>query len=151
MSRIDFYHLQKLSLEEVLPKLLLKAYETGKKIKLKVGTAERGEFINSLLWTFDDESFLPHGTKKDGYSERQPIYISADDDNPNGADFLFLTDGAMVNIEDLSKFERVFNIFDGNAEDSLKSAREYWKKVKDSGAEVHYWQQNSSGKWEQKA
>lgn len=150
MSRIDFYHLQKQTLDEVLPKLLLKAYATGKKIKLAVGTPERVDFISSLLWTFDDESFLPHGTKKDGFAEMQPIYVSSDDENPNNAEFLFLTDGAVVEGEKLAAFERVFNIFDGNSEDSLVSAREYWKQLKDSGAELHYWQQDSSGKWEQK-
>ena len=150
MSRIDFYHLQKLSLEEVLPKLLLKAYDSGKKIKVKVGTAERVEFINALLWTFDDESFLPHGSKKDGFSAIQPIYISADEDNPNKAEFLFLVDGAIEPIENLSSFTRVFNIFDGNDEIALNVARKYWKAIKDSEAEIHYWQQNASGKWEQK-
>lgn len=150
MSRIDFYHLQKQSLEEVLPKLLQKAYETGKKIKLLVGTAERVEFINSFLWTYDDESFLPHGTKKDGFSHTQPIYISAENDNPNNAEYLFLVDGAATDINELKNFERVFNIFDCNSDDALISAREYWKNLKDSGAELHYWQQTSSGKWEQK-
>ena len=150
MSRIDFYHLQKQSLEEVLPKLLQKAYETGKKIKLLVGTAERVEFINSFLWTYDDESFLPHGTKKDGFSHTQPIYISAENDNPNNAEYLFLVDGAATDINELKNFERVFNIFDDNSDDELISAREYWKNLKDSGAELHYWQQTSSGKWEQK-
>ena len=150
MSRIDFYHLQKQTLDEVLPRLLLKAYATGKKIKLSVGTPERVDFINSLLWTFEDESFLPHGTKKDGFAEMQPIYVSSDDENPNNAEFLFLTDGAVMECEKLAAFERVFNIFDGNSEDSLVSAREYWKQLKDSGAELHYWQQDSSGKWDQK-
>lgn len=151
MSRIDFYHLQKQTLEDVLPKLLTKAYQTGKKIKITVGTPERVEFINSHLWTFDDESFLPHGTKKDGFSSAQPIYISSEDDNPNNAEFLFLVDGAEEKIEKLNEFERVFNIFDGNIEDSLNFARKYWKHLKDSGAEVHYWQQDALGKWEQKS
>ena len=150
MSRIDFYHLQKQSLEDVLPKLLQKAYETGRKIKLLVGTAERVEFINSFLWTYDDESFLPHGTKKDGFISAQPIYISAENDNPNNAEYLFLADGATTDIDELKNFERVFNIFDGNSDEALSSAREYWKTLKDSGAELHYWQQNPSGKWEQK-
>ena len=58
MSRVDFYHLQKKTLEDVLPLLLQKAYSTGKRVKIKVGTEERVEFLNSLLWTFNDESFL---------------------------------------------------------------------------------------------
>ena len=65
MSRVDFYHLQKQPLEDVLPKLLEKAYSTGQNTLVRVGTEERVEFLNSLLWTYNDASFLPHGSKKD--------------------------------------------------------------------------------------
>lgn len=81
MSRVDFYHLQNQTLENVLPKLLEKAYETGKKVKIKVGNEERVEFINTFLWTFNDQSFIPHGSRKDGFGEMQPIWLSAGDDN----------------------------------------------------------------------
>lgn len=151
MSRVDFYHLQKQTLEEVLPKLLLKAYGTGKRIKIKVGTAERVELINTHLWSFNDESFLPHGSKKDGFAEQQPIWISPDSDNPNNAEFLFLIDGADEAPETLSAYERVFNIFDGNSPEALAQARNFWKNCKENGFEVYYWQQSDGGNWEQKA
>ena len=72
MSRVDFYHLQSQTLENVLPKLLEKAYETGKSVLVRVGNEERVEFLNALLWTYNDQSFLPHGSKKDGNAELQP-------------------------------------------------------------------------------
>lgn len=151
MSRVDFYHLQRQTLDEVLPKLLTKAYATGKHILLKVGTAERVEFINSLLWTFDEESFLPHGSKKDGFAKSQPIWLTADDDNPNQAEFLFLIDGAEISPAATAAYERIFNIFDGNIEESVVQARRLWKDYKEAGCEVYYWQQSSVGTWEQKA
>ena len=76
MTRTDFYHLQSQNLETVLPKLLEKAYSTGKSIVVRVGTAERVEFLNALLWTYDDQSFLPHGSSKDGNAELQPIWLT---------------------------------------------------------------------------
>lgn len=151
MSRVDFYHLQKQSLEEILPKLLGKAYETGEKIVIKVGVPERVEFLNSYLWTFSDDSFLPHGSKKDGFANRQPIWLTADADNPNAATFLFLVDGAEADEAQISAFTRVFNIFDGNSETALQQARQLWKIYKDAGFEVNYWQQSAHGVWEQKA
>ena len=123
MTRVDFYHLQQKTLDEVLPKLLQKAYSTGKRIKVKIGTEERVEFINSLLWTYNDESFLPHGSKKDGFADQQPIWLSADIENPNTALFFFLVDGAEENAETLTQYERVFNIFDGNSAEALQQAR----------------------------
>lgn len=151
MIRVDFYHLQQKTLDEVLPKLLQKAYSTGKRIKVKIGTEERVEFINSLLWTYNDESFLPHGSKKDGFADQQPIWLSADTENPNTALFLFLVDGAEENAETLTQYERVFNIFDGNSAEAVQQARRLWKEYKNSGCEVYYWQQDNAGKWIQKA
>ena len=151
MTRVDFYHLQQKTLDEVLPKLLQKDYSTGKRIKVKIGTEERVEFINSLLWTYNDESFLPHGSKKDGFANQQPIWLSADIENPNTALFLFLVDGAEENAETLTQYERVFNIFDGNSAEAVQQARRLWKEYKNSGCEVYYWQQDNAGKWIQKA
>lgn len=151
MSRIDFYHLQKQSLLEVLPKLLLKAYVGGKKVVVKVGKSEFLDEINAFLWTFQDDSFLPHGSKKDGFAADQPIWLTSEDDNPNKAEFLFLCKGAAVLPEKISEYERVFNIFDGNSAEALTQARKMWKDCKTSGYEVFYWQQNNNGKWEQKA
>lgn len=151
MAQVDFYHLQKQSLENVLPKLLEKAYATGKPIKVKVGNEDRVEFINSALWSYDEQSFLPHGSKKDGFGEDQPIWISAGDDAPNQAVFLFLVDGATVTPDVLSQYERVFNIFDGNSEAALNQARAFWKELKTSGNTINYWQQDDAGKWNKKA
>ena len=148
--RFDFYHLQESPLEQVLPKLAEKAYATGKRIKILVGTEERVEFINSLLWTYNEESFLPHGSKKDGFAEEQPIFISAEEKNENNAEVLILVDGAMPDISNLTNSERVLNIFDGKSEISLNNARAYWKEIKELDGELHYWQQNAKGSFEQK-
>ncbi len=150
MTRIDFYHLQKAPLEQVLPKLCEKAYATGKRIKIMLGNEERVEFINSLLWTYSEESFLPHGSKRDGFVEVQPIFISADEANENSAVMLILADGAIFPVDKLDSYERVLNIFDGNDENSLNNARGYWKEIKTLGGELHYWQQNANGSFEQK-
>ena len=151
MARIDFYHLQNRKLEDVLPALLEKAYATGNKILVRVGNEERVDFLNSLLWTYKDESFLPHGSKKDGVAEMQPIWLTSGNDNPNSASFLFLTDGAEATVEEISRFERIFNVFDGNTAASLEKARNFWRELKNQPSfEVFYWQQQASGGWQQK-
>ena len=150
MSRLDFYHLQTSNLDAVLPQLLEKAYGMKQHIIIKIGTEERVSYINSLLWTYDEESFLPHGAKSDGNAELQPIWLTSSDDNPNNAKMLFLVDGADYEIAKLSEFERVFYIFDGNVPEHLAKAREFWKAAKNSGIDCFYWQQNDAGKWQQK-
>ena len=149
--RIDFYHLQNQSLEEVLPKLLVKAYATEKKIVVKVGNDERVEFINTHLWTYEEGSFLPHGSKKDGNADIQPIWITSGEEIPNNASIMFWVDGAESSIENLSEITRILNIFDGNSEPALQQARRLWKDLKSSGHEVYYWQQDNNNRWQQKA
>ena len=151
MTRIDFYHLQKVTVEQALPRLLEKAYTTGKNVLVKIGNEDRVEFLNTVLWTYDDQSFLPHGSKKDGNADRQPIWLTAGDDNPNASKMLFLVDGAKVDIEKLTNFDRVFNMFDGSSEESLFQARELWKHIKSLGLECFYWRQDNNGCWQQKA
>lgn len=151
MARIDFYHLQRSSVEQALPKLLEKAYASGKPVLVKIGTEARVEFLNTALWTYDDQSFLPHGSKKDGNAELQPIWLTSSDDNPNDAKMLFLVDGAQKSIDDLKLFDRVFNLFDGGSDESLQQAREFWKQIKASDQECFYWQQDETGRWQQKA
>ena len=150
MSRIDFYHLKKQSLDDVLPILLQKAYAAGKRVLL-VTTADTVESLNALLWIYSEDSFLPHGSKKDGFADEQPIFITADEDNANAAEFLFLVNQREYDCDKLRKFVRVFNIFDGNDEAALEQARRLWKTYKDAGFDVCYWQQTAGGKWEQKA
>ena len=151
MTRVDFYHLQKAPLEQVLPKLCEKAFSTGKRIKILLGTEERVEFINSLLWTYNEESFLPHGSKKDGFVDEQPIFISAAEENENNATILILADGAQLDAGKLTDYERVLNIFDGNNTQALEAARAYWKEIKALNGDLHYWQQTNNGSFEQKA
>ena len=147
--RIDFYHLEKTSLENALPAILEKIYTTGKRALIRTDLPERVEYINSLLWTYDPASFLPHGEEKEGNTDKQPIFITAKRDfNPNQADYLVLIDGEPILEND--SFERVFYFFSGLGEESLQKARELWKSLKSRNDELHYWQQTSTGKWQKK-
>lgn len=133
-----------------MPKLLEKTYSLGKNTVVRIGNEERVDFINSLLWTYDEQSFLPHGSKKDGSADMQPIWLTSENDNPNNAVFLFLADGAEAEADEIAKYERVFNIFDGNSPEALEKARNFWKELKKQTVEIFYWQQNADGAWQQK-
>lgn len=150
MTRVDFTTC-KTNTGTGLAQIAGKSLFNRKNIKIKVGNEMRVEFINSHLWTFDDTSFIPHGSKKDGFAELQPIWLSSDNDNPNHAALLFLVDGAAVSADDAGAYERIFNIFDGNLETAVEQSRGLWKEFKAAGMETYYWQQEENGRWIQKA
>ena len=112
MTEVLFYHLQSQPLERVLPELLEKCLERQWRAVVQVGSEERRDALDAHLWTFRDEGFLPHGTVKDGHAEAQPVWLTTDEDNPNGAKVRFLADGA--DIADFDAYERAVRLFDGN-------------------------------------
>ena len=121
----------------------------GKRAVVIAGTEARVESLANALWTYDQDSWLPHGTSKDGNAMDQPVWLATDDANPNGATYLFLADG--VTTDRLADYERCFEMFDGNDPAMVEVARGHWTAYKDAGHDLTYWQQMRSGGWEKKA
>lgn len=149
MTEISFYHLLHTPLERALPKLVEKVLESGARAVIRTGSAERAEALSSVLWTYDQDSFVPHGTARDGNAAQQPVWITPDDENPNGADILVLTDGAVSG--EIARYRRCLEMFDGRDEDAVAGARERWTGYKAADHELTYWQQTERGGWEKKA
>jgi DNA polymerase-3 subunit chi len=150
MTEILFYHLYRQPLERVLPTLLEKSLERGWRVVVQAASEERVEALDAHLWTFRDESFLPHGTARDAEAREQPIVLTVDDDNPNGATVRFLLDGAGVPA-DAAAYQRIVLLFDGEDPDALAAARTRWSEAKAGGFDVTYWQPDQDGRWQRKA
>ncbi len=144
-----FYHLQRQPLEQVLPKLLEVTLSRGWRAIVQTGSEERAAALNAHLWNFRDDAFLPHGNAADGDADMQPIYLTHTPENPNGANVLFLVDGAAV--EGVDGYDRTVLMYDGGDEMAVDAARRDWKQVKDAGFDCTYWQQTPEGRWENKA
>jgi DNA polymerase-3 subunit chi len=146
---VFFYHLERQTLERVLPSLLEKTLARGWRAVVQAGSADRLEALDQALWTYADDSFLPHGTARAGHAEQQPVYLTLGDETPNGAGVRFLVDGAeAAAFKDAVRFVYVF---DGRDPDAVASARRQWTAAKAAACTVAYWQQSESGRWEQKA
>lgn len=148
MSEIRFYHLTRSSLEAALPQMLEKTLERDQRAVVVAGSEQRVEALNSWLWTYNDRSFLPHGSAKDGYAPQQPVWLTTADENPNDAQVLFLTDGAMS--AQIDSFARCAVLFDGNDAAAVEVARDHWRSLNESDHDMSYWQQDDSGRWNQK-
>lgn len=149
MTPVFFYHLERQPLDAVLPKLLATSLDRGWRVVVQAGSEERAEALAARLWSFDDESFLPHGTKADGLAELQPIWLTDADENPNNANIRFYVDGAEVG--DIGGLIRAVIMFDGNDQQAVEAARAGWKRFKSAGHEVSYWQQDEQGRWQNRA
>ena len=149
MTQIGFYHLLHTPLEAALPRLLSKALDQGMRALVMAPSPERVQALDGVLWTYDQGSFLPHGTAREGRPEEQPVYLTATEENPNGASLLVLTDG--VDHGFMGAFERCLDMFDGNDAEAVNFARARWKRLQDAGHDLTYYQQSDQGGWEKKS
>jgi len=149
MAEVLFYHLTERTLEQVLPGLLEKCLERDWRVVVQAGSSERLEALDAHLWSYRDESFLPHAMIRDGTEAQQPIWLSCEQDNPNGAQVRFIIDGATP--PDLAPYVRGVYLFDGHDAEALQQARGRWRIEKSAGHAVTYWQQTERGGWERKA
>ncbi len=150
MTEILFYQLNGQRLEQVLPALLQKSLERGWRVVVQAASEERIEALDAHLWTWRDDAFLPHGTWREPDAGAQPVILTVNGENPNGAAVRFLVEGAEVPA-DMTAYQRLVLLFDGQDPDAVAAARERWAKAKNDGFEVTYWQTDHNGRWQRQA
>ncbi len=149
MTETLFYHLERRSLEEILPGLVEKSLQRGWRAAIKTDSSERADMLDTHLWTYDDQSFLPHAQLGDGEAAGQPVLITVEEGNPNSAQIFFYVGGAVPsNWSALAGLARVVLLFDGREAQALAAARAAWKEAKAAGHDVTYWKESPSGKFE---
>lgn len=147
---IRFYHLQKQTLDLALPLLLSKIGQTGKKVVVRVADKSALGRLDQHLWTYDPESFLPHGCGKDPFPEAQPVWLDHEDNNPASAEILL--SAGVPDLESAHEYEMKCLMFEDFNDSTVQAARELWKHFQSvDGFRLTYWQQSMQGKWEKKA
>lgn len=149
MTEVLFYHLRGVTVESVLPSLLEKSLQRGWRVVVQATSEERADALDSHLWTFRDDSFLPHATWRVADAAQQPVLLVVDDGNPNGAKIRFLIDGAGLP-PDSATYERLVLVFNGDDDEAVAQARAAWTASKAQGFEVIYRQMDETGRWQQR-
>jgi DNA polymerase III subunit chi len=149
MTEVLFYHLQDVTLENVLPPLLEKSLERGWRVVVQSTSEERTEALDAHLWTYREDSFLPHATSRVADVADHPIVLAVEDSNPNRANVRFLVDNAALPA-DSDVYDRVVLLFNGDDADALTAARQAWTDCKARGFDVTYWQADERGRWQKR-
>jgi DNA polymerase-3 subunit chi len=141
--QVDFYHLTLAPVERVLPRIAERVL--GEQGRLLIVSADDGltDRLDTHLWNFRPESFLPHGrTGKPGEAE-QPVLIAPDCNALNSARNIALADGIWR--DEALCFDRAFLLF---GEDRIADARTVWRDLsKREDTECRFWKQDEAGKW----
>jgi len=114
-----------------------------------IGARERLETLDTLMWTYADHSFLPHGLAGGAHDADQPVLLSDSVQPHNGARLLLSLDAGVPAA--LDGFDRLFNLFE-HGTPAHSRARADWKALADRvGVARSYWQQTERGGWQKQA
>ena len=145
MPEIFFYKLKNLSIELFLISLIEKSISKKWNSIVLLDNIERMEEINDLLWTFDDTSFIPHGSQSDLNAEKQEVYLTCNEENPNNSKIIFSVDGVIIKKpDDWIRCVYIFNEQNLLVTDELES---YKREIKDLEYVQKYFEQDQNGKW----
>jgi DNA polymerase III subunit chi len=144
MPEFRFHHLERRRVDAALPDLLEAALAEGLRVVVQTAGAAA---LNERLWTYREDSFLPHGAAGDGDPAAQPIFLTDADETPNGAALRVL-----LNPADAPRFAenaaaRVIVLFDARDEETMAAARAAWKALRDAGLGPSYWREGDEGEW----
>lgn len=133
MTRIDFYVVPENAssdAEGVTCRITEKAYSRGHRIFIHTGSREQARHLDQLLWTYKQDSFLPHALTDTEHADDSPIQIGCGAE-PNGhCDVLINLAGEVPDF--FSRFERVAQVVAGGA-DARQRSREAFRFYKDRG------------------
>jgi DNA polymerase-3 subunit chi len=150
MPEVFFYHLTSSPLEQTLPQLLERTMQNNWRVLVRSGDAALLPALDERLWGGNSPQFLPHGIGGGKHDADQPILLTSDSGNANGARALMLVHGAKTSSDEVQQFDRVSILFNGNDAAAVDDARAEWKILTDAGVAAKYWSQ-ASGRWEMKA
>lgn len=150
MTQIIFYSTAPLQVEKTLFTLLEKSLEKGNKSLLLFKDKEKCLSINEQLWTYKQNSFLPHISEDDQIYDNIdiPVYLSTKNENPFKAELLFSIDGFLP--DNIDHFERVIIIIDVNDELLNEKYKNYYLDINKNFEDIVFYKSDDNGKWIEK-
>ena len=151
MTAALFYHLVRMEARGVVQTLAMRALDAGWRAALRVPDGGRAGWWDAALWQGAEDGFFPHGVAGGPHDADQPLLIVTDAARPaNGARYLMAVEGVAVDPGEVSGFQRVAVLFDGNDPAALESARGQWRRLTGAGVAAQYWAEDG-GRWVKKA
>ena len=132
MTQVDFYILGQRGGDRhrFACRLTEKAWRQGHHIYLHTASQNESRELEQLLWTYRQDSFLPHGQMGEADPALNPILVGYGTDVGEEHDVLINLAPAVP--EFFSRFERVAEIIDQN-EEARAAGRERFRFYRDRG------------------
>jgi DNA polymerase-3 subunit chi len=136
MTKIDFYIIAETSLAAGLGfvcRLLDKAYQQKHHLYVQMNNETEAKMLDDLLWTFREDSFIPHGFVNQAALMPAPILIGFEQAPVHSNDILInLTQNTLACYQ---QFKRVIEIVP-NETQAKEICRKKFRHYKEQGCEL---------------
>ena len=133
---IEFLETGTATLAEAVCRTAAKLYQQGKRVYVLAPTQAEAVRLNELMWTFDDQSFVPHDLWQGGGQGEDPVVVGwAADTNPNDAETLLLAGARPVGdlIASAALFSSILDFVPQWDEAEKRAARERFRGFREAG------------------
>lgn len=133
MTQVDFYILGGQSTGDrftMACRLTAKAWQQGRRVYLHTNTDAEARHLDRLLWTFRQDSFIPHGMFEHADSELNPVLIGHQEDVGEEHDVLINLASDVPQF--FSRFNRVAECIDHDS-DIKQTGRVRYSFYRDRG------------------
>ena len=133
--QIDFYVLQKQSPGgrfKLACRIVEKAYRLGHRVYVRTGNSDDTNVLDDLLWTFSQNSFVPHQLSAESDSRESPVVIGEHPPTAGDTDVVIsVADGP---VSDFTSYLRIVEIV-GYEDDEKASGRNRFRYYREHGME----------------
>ncbi|MCP4878592.1 MAG: DNA polymerase III subunit chi [Gammaproteobacteria bacterium] len=129
MTRVDFYQLnpERPRYEHVVCQLCQKAYDSKQLTLLLTQNQQQSDHLDHRLWTFSDDSFIPHD--RDECAELVTPILVHDNPDPQGERQLLINLSGSIPAY-FAQFERIIELV---TEENKAQARTHYSYYKERG------------------
>lgn len=146
---VRFYQLGATPMEAAMARIIAKAWERGMRVCVVAADPHHAKHLDDFLWSHPSAGlFLPHGVAGAPQDALQPVLIATAPVEGNGATVAVMACERLL--ETPQRFDMVVEFVDGSQPDALRASRERFRRYRELGCAMEYWEQGDGG-WSRKA
>lgn len=134
MTQVDFYILAERASDDrfgLACRLAEKAWKQGRRVLLHTASADEAQHLDRLLWSYREQSFIPHGRLGEADPALNPVLITQTGQEPGEEhDVLINLDTEVPTF--FSRFDRVLECVDNN-EAAKQASRNRYRFYREHG------------------
>lgn len=135
--RIDFYKLgsqNRASVNRFCCQLAHKVFKMGNPVFVRTKDPAESRLMDDLMWTYSDNSFLPHAILDDSTENDTPVIIGHDAMQASAFLLINLSDEIPEQIENFARVAEIIN----EAPQTLQSGRRRYSAYQQANYPLHY-------------